>query len=115
MSLILQKSNEKKLNQTKELCESKTLKGNPCKNKKFGEQFCKRHTFQPQNKINIIKLTKNYILNSDSYLEYHDCLEKHNNNEKGDLQEFFAKIYFESHKVHYKIDNYYITKKKLPI
>ena len=58
--------------------------------------------------ISTLNKTLNLIIKSDKYLEFESKIaETETNKEKGDIQEIFAKIYFESHQKHYEISNYY--------
>nr|QBK89660.1 MAG: type III restriction enzyme, res subunit [Pithovirus LCPAC001] len=58
--------------------------------------------------ISILDKTLDLIQNSKGYLEFESKIAKTNTNkEKGDIQEIFAKIYFESHSKHYQIAKYY--------
>jgi hypothetical protein len=58
-----------------------------------------------------------YILDVNNYNEYVKILIDSDNQRKGDLQEVFAKIYFESHATHYDVEKYYsrLLNDKIPI
>lgn len=58
--------------------------------------------------MSTLNKTLNLIQNSNGYLEFEAKVAKTDTNkEKGDIQEIFAKIYFESHCKHYQISKYY--------
>jgi hypothetical protein len=55
----------------------------------------------------LVKLTKSFVLDSTDYITFNDKVKKLQIQDKGAVQEIFAKYYFESHKKHFNIKGYY--------
>lgn len=55
---------------------------------------------------NLIKQTENLILENFDYFSFNEQVKKLQLRDRGDIQEIFAKYYFESHRKHYNIDKY---------